>query len=137
MIFDRGKEHIDKNGSKKDTTSQKTDCLFNAIAILEQERWSYWLQNGDHNHNPKLVRAHPIHRKIAWKEDILDQITNHAKTGALLQQTLIHFCLGQNPENPLIKNQDVYNEQQWIWEHNLDRLIPIQALIHTLFNTES
>ena len=37
LIFDRGKEHIDENGGKKDTTSQKTNCPFDAIAILEEE----------------------------------------------------------------------------------------------------
>lgn len=137
LMCDRGKEHIDKNGSKRDTTSRKTDCPFDAIAILEQEEWSYRLRNGDHNHDPTLAGAHPAHRKITQTEDVLDQTANHTKTGASPQQTLTHLRLGQNPENPLIKNRDIYKERQGIREHNLDRLTPIQALMRTLFNTKS
>ena len=36
----------------------------------------------------------------------------------------------------MIKNRDVYNKRQRIQKRNLDKLIPIQALVLTLFNTE-
>ena len=137
LMCDRGKEHIDENGGKRNTTSRKTNCLFDAIAILEEEGWSYRLRNGDHNHDPTLAGAYPAHRKIARTEDVLDQIANHAQTGAPPQQTLTHLRLGQNPENPLIKNRDVYNKRQRIQERNLDGLTPIRALMRTLFDTES
>ena len=83
LMCNRDKEHIDENGSKRDTTIQKTNCLFDAIAILEKEGWSYRLRNGDHNHDSILAGIHLTHGKIARTEDILDQIANHAKTGAL------------------------------------------------------
>ena len=137
LMCDKGKEHIDNNGCKRDTTSRKTNCPFDAIATLEQEGWSYRVQNSDYNHDPTLAGAYPVYRKIAQTEDILDQIANHAKTGAPPQQTLTHFRLGQNPTKPLFKNRDVCNERQRIREYNLDGLTPIQALMHTLFNTEN
>lgn len=83
LMCDRSKEHIDENGGKKDTTSRKTKCPFNAIAFLGEEGWSYQLCNGNHNYDPILAGAHSAYRNIARTEDILDQIANYAKTGAL------------------------------------------------------
>ncbi len=38
LIYNRCKEYIDENRSKRDTASQKTNCSFNAIAILKEGR---------------------------------------------------------------------------------------------------
>lgn len=35
LMCDRGRKHIDENRGKKDTISQKTNFLFDAIATLE------------------------------------------------------------------------------------------------------
>lgn len=64
-MCDKSKEYIDIARGKWDTTSQKTNCLFNAIATLGQEGWKYQLQNGNHNHDLILAGAYPIYRKIA------------------------------------------------------------------------
>ena len=72
LMCDRDKKHIDENGGKKDTTSRKTNCSFDAITILKKEKWSYRLRNGDYNLDPILTDAHLAHRKIAWTEDVLD-----------------------------------------------------------------
>ena len=95
LIYDRGKEYIDENRGKKVTISRKTNCFFDANAILVEEKWSYRLRKSDHNHDLLLAGTHPAHRKIARIEDVLDQITNHAKTGALLQQTFIYLRLSR------------------------------------------
>ncbi len=83
-MFDRDKERLDENESKKDNTSPKTNSLFDIIVILEEKRWNYRLHNSDYNHDPTLADAHPAYRKIPRKEDVLDQIANHAKTGVFL-----------------------------------------------------
>ncbi len=83
LMFDRSKEHIDENEGKKNTTSRKTNCLFDATAILEEEKWSYQLRNNDQNYDPILASAHPAYRKMVKTKDWLDQIANHAKTGTL------------------------------------------------------
>lgn len=49
--------------------------------------------------------------KLLKQKKVLDQIANHTKTDILLQQILIHFCFGQNLENFLFKNRDVYKER--------------------------
>lgn len=103
LIYDRSKEHIDKNRGKRNTTSWKTNCLFNTIAILEEKRWSYQLYNGDHNYDPTLASAYLAHGNIIQTEDVLKQIGNHVKTSVPPKQILTHFCLGQNLENLLIK----------------------------------
>ena len=58
-----------------------------------------------------MAGAHPVYRKIVCTEEVLDQIANHAKTGAPPQQTLIHLCLSQSSKNLSFKNRDIYNEQ--------------------------
>ncbi len=137
LMCDRGKEHIDKSRGKRDTSSRKTNCPFDMIAVLEEEGWTYRVRDGDHNHDSTLAGAYPVHRKVARTEEVLDQIANHAKTGAPPQQTLTHLRLGQSSENPLFKNRDIYNERQRIRERNLDGLTPIQALMRTLFDTNN
>ncbi len=52
LMGNRGKEPVDKNESKRDTTSKKTNCLFITIAILEEEGWRYRLCNSNHNYYP-------------------------------------------------------------------------------------
>ncbi len=37
-MFGGSKENIDENRSKKDNTSQKTNCYFDVIAILERKK---------------------------------------------------------------------------------------------------
>ncbi len=109
-MFDRGKKHIDENRGKRNTINRKTNCLFDAIAILKKEIYGYRLYNSDHNHDHILAGAHLAYINIAQTEDVLDQIANHAKTIAPLQQTLTHLRFGQKLANPLIKNQDIYNQ---------------------------
>lgn len=137
LMCDRGKEHIDKSRGKRDTSSRKTNCPFDMIAVLEEEGWTYRVRDGDHNHNSTLAGAHPVHRKIARMEEVLDQIANHAKTGAPPQQMLTHLRVGQSSETPLFKNRDIYNERQRIRKRNLDGLTPIQALMCILFDTNN
>ncbi len=38
LIYDGGKKYIDKNRGKKDTSGRKTNCSFDAITILKQEK---------------------------------------------------------------------------------------------------
>ncbi len=92
------------------------------------------MRNIDHNYDPKLASANLIHRKIAKTEDVLDQITNHAKTGAPQQQILTDFRFNHKSKNLLIKSRDVYNKHQQIRKRNLERLTPIQCMIRTLFD---
>lgn len=73
---------------------------------MKDREWKFCLRNGNHNHEATLPGAHPVYRKMARTEEILEQVANHARTGAPFQQTLTHLCLGQNPENPLFKNRE-------------------------------
>lgn len=71
------KEHITENWCKRDTITRKTDCLFDTIALLEADGWTFCSQNSNHNHEITLARAHPTHRKAA-------RIKNVLESGALL-----------------------------------------------------
>lgn len=64
LIYDKNKEHINKNESKKITISQKINSLFDVIAILEKKKWSYQLYNNNHNHNPILASVYPAYKKV-------------------------------------------------------------------------
>ncbi len=37
LICDKGKEHINKSREKRDTLTRKINCLFDIIAVLEEE----------------------------------------------------------------------------------------------------
>lgn len=78
LICDCSKEHVMENWCKKDITTRKTGCLFDAIAVIKVVEWRFCLRNGNHNHEATLLEAHPAHRKAARKEEILEQIANHA-----------------------------------------------------------
>ena len=64
LMFDGSIEHIDKNRGKKDVTSRKTNCFFDAIAILEDEKWSYLLHNRDYGHDLKSTGLHSAYNKF-------------------------------------------------------------------------
>ena len=59
LIYDWNKVYYLENWSKK-TSTWKTDYLFNALAILETDRWIFWLRNGNHNHKITLFGIHSI-----------------------------------------------------------------------------
>lgn len=39
LIYDRSKKHIIENWCKRDTSTQKTDCPFDAVALLKADGW--------------------------------------------------------------------------------------------------
>lgn len=84
-----------------------------------------------------MARVHPVYKKITHIKKVFDQIANHAKISAPLEQMLTHICLGQNSKNLLFNNRDIYNKRQWIRKCNLDTLTLIQVLIHTLLDTNN
>lgn len=72
LICDCSKEHAMENSCKKDITSRKTDCLFDAVAVMKVVEWRFCLRNGNHNHEATLPETHPAHGKAARKEEILE-----------------------------------------------------------------
>ena len=38
LMYDRSKGYYSENWSKRETSSQKTNCLFNVLAVLEADR---------------------------------------------------------------------------------------------------
>lgn len=82
LICDQSKKYYIENWCKKETTIWKTDCLSNALAILEADGWIFRLRNNSHNYETILPRSHPTHQKAAWIKNVLESIANHAKTGA-------------------------------------------------------
>lgn len=124
-------------GVKRDTSTRETDCPFDAVAVIQDGEWRFSLRNRDHNHDATLPGAHPTHRKAARTEKVIEQIANHARTGAPSQQTLTHLCLGQDPENPLFKNRDIYKERERLRQQALDGLTPIQALMKELVQQDN
>lgn len=64
-MCDKRKEYINKLRGKQDTISCKINCPFDIITTLEEQIWSYQVQNENHNHSPILTRVYPIYRKIA------------------------------------------------------------------------
>ncbi len=91
LIYDRSKEHITENWCKKDTAIQKTDCLFDAVALLEADRGTFCIRNGSNNHEAIPPGAHSTYRKAARIKVVLESIANHSRTGAPQQQTLTHL----------------------------------------------
>ncbi len=112
LICDHNKVYTTEYWCKRDTSTRKTDCPFDAVAIIQNREWRFSLHNGNHNHEATLSGAHPTHWKTARIEEVLEQIANHAWTGAPPQQTLTYLYFGQNPKNTLFKNRDIYNEQE-------------------------
>lgn len=82
LIYDWNKEYYSEYQSKRETSSQKTDCFFDALAILETDRWIFQLRNGSHNHEVTLSRVHPTYQKVTQTKKVLKSIANHAKTEA-------------------------------------------------------
>ena len=111
LMCDRSKEYHTKSWNKRETATRKIDCPFDALAVLQTDGWTFQLRDGSHNHKGILLRAHLTHQKAARIKEVLKSIFNHAKTCAPSQQTLTHLRLTHNPENPLFKNQDIYNER--------------------------
>ncbi len=112
LMCDHSKVYTTEHWCKRDTSTRKTNCPFDVVAIIQDGKWRFSIRNGNHNHKATLPGAHLTHRKAARIEEVLEQITNHARIGAPPQQTFTHLRLGQNPENPLFKNRDIYNERE-------------------------
>ncbi len=91
LMCDRSKEHITENWCKKDTKTRKTDCPFDAVALLEPDGWTFCIRNGSHNHEATLPGAHPTHQKAARTKEVLESIANHKGQALLHNKRLPTF----------------------------------------------
>ena len=132
LIYDRSKAYVDEERFARDTTSRKYDCPFNAVALTEDNLWVLRVREAGHNHELTLPGAHPTHRKAAMTQDLLQQISHQAQVDAPPKQTLSILRLDHNEEIFLFKARDVYNVRQKIREENLEKLLPVQALLNEL-----
>lgn len=82
LICDQSKEYYSEYWSKREISSWKTDCFFDALAILETDGQIFWLRNGSHNHEVTLSRVHPTYQKVAQTKKVLESIVNYIKTEA-------------------------------------------------------
>lgn len=113
LTRDCSKKHIKQNWCKRNTSIRKTDCPFDAVAVVEDKGWKSCLQDENHNDEPILAGA-STHRKAARNGEALEQIAIHARRGASPPQALTHLRLGHDAGNPIFKSQDIYNERQRI-----------------------
>ncbi len=132
IMCDRSKVHMDEGRFKRDTSSRKCDCPFDAVATLETGRCVFCIRDASHNHEPTLAGAHPVHRKAAMSQKIKTQIAHQAKAGTLPKQTLSLLRLEQDEENPMFKAHDIYNAGQILRKEALGGFLPIQALFKEL-----
>lgn len=64
-MYHKSKEYINTARNKKNNISQKTNCFFDIITTLKQEKQRYQIQNSDYNHNHILAGVYLVHKKIA------------------------------------------------------------------------
>ncbi len=62
-------------------------------------------------------------------QDVQQQISYQAQVGAPPKQTLNILHLDNNEKNLLFKTRDVYNVRQKTRKENLEKLLPVQALL--------
>lgn len=55
LMCDCSKGHVTENWCKRDTTTQKTDCPFDAVALMKDGQWKFCLRNRSHNHEAILL----------------------------------------------------------------------------------
>lgn len=92
LTRDCSKKHIKQNWCKRDSTTRKTDCPFDAVAVLEDKSWkSCFCKMKNHNDEPILAGAHSTHRKAARNGEVLEQIAIHARTRASTPQNTHSF----------------------------------------------
>lgn len=131
-MCDRSKVHVHEGRFARGTTSRKCDCPFDVVALIEDNVWVLRVREAGHNHEPTLPGAHPTHRKAAMTQDVQQEISHQAHVGAPPKQTLSMLRLNHDKENPSFKARDVYNVRQKIRKENLERLLPVLALLKEL-----
>ena len=60
LIYNWSKEYHTKSWNKREIAIRKTDCLFDVLAVLQTNRWTFRLCDGSHNHEGTLPGAHPL-----------------------------------------------------------------------------
>ena len=109
---DRGEkpEKHSKSLDKRVTSSRLIDCPFKLTASLHgQIAWVLRVENAIHNHGLSRPGGHPSHRKNALTPAIRDEISNLTRAGCMPSQVITKLRLNEDPDQPLIKNQDIYN----------------------------
>ena len=110
---DRGgkAEKHSKSLDKRVTGSRLIDCPFKLTASLQYEQmaWVLRVENATHNHGPSRPGGHPSHRKNALTPAIRGEIANLTRAGCMPSQVITKLRLNEDPDQPLIKNQDIYN----------------------------
>ncbi len=128
-MCDGSKAHVDDGRFARDTTLRKCDCSFDTVALTEDNAWVLQVRDVGYNHEPTLPGSHPTYRKAEMTQDVQQKISNLAQVSVSPKQTLSILRLDNNKENLLFKAQDVYNVGQKIREENLEKRLPVQALL--------
>ena len=120
-------------GRRQHTTSRLIECPFLLILKLELGfGWALTLKNTTHNHAGTLAGSHPVHRKAALTQEVLDIIHNQTRTQTTPGQILSHLRLDIDEELPLFIRQDIYNAKAHLRRQALGPLKPTQALMQYL-----
>lgn len=70
LIYNKSKIYIDKGRFAKNTASCKYDCLFDVVALIEDNVWVLQVQKAAHNHEPILFGTPPTHKKATITQDV-------------------------------------------------------------------
>lgn len=76
-MSDCSQVYIAKHWFKRDILICKTDCLFDAVAIIQDGEWKFFLCNKNDKYEATLLGVHLTHQKAAKTEEILEQIANY------------------------------------------------------------
>ena len=114
----------------KNTSTMKTDCLYQAVACKDEVtgQWGLNVVNNNHNHGPAAaVSAFPQHRIASMTSEEHTIVKDMSILGHSPSQIL--HCLRQsNPESQLI-SRDIYNLLASMRTKELDSKTPIEWLL--------
>ena len=139
LICDKSRRERNQGHGRRQTSSRKTDCPFEVVAVLDTEidSWTYEVKISEHNHDSILAGAHPVHRRAAMTEEVKSIIQTQCKINADTKNILSAVRLNTDPENPFFKARDVYNQRQSMRQKAMGSDTPIQSLMRELSRREN
>lgn len=134
LICDRGRKYeVRGYGKRQGNTSIRTECEFEAIALLKlDDMWYLTVKKPTHNHEATQAVSHSSLRKSLMTPEIQKTIETQSILNVPPQKIIAGLRVNGDDEDPKFLIQDIYNAKAAARRKNLGSLTSIQALLRNL-----
>ncbi len=112
--------------------NRSCECSFEAVIILQFEKWNFTIKNVAHNH---LFDERATHRKLTMFEKVKQQIALQTRMKIAFRHIFNNFRVNFD-DDEIIKDKNVYNQKARFKKKTLKNLTATKVLFHEIYSRD-